>query len=178
MTAAAVVVVDAGADLAETLSRVEDWLRWCTPRTAQGADRLDAGAAAAAAVAGVLRRSSRQVSTLDGAELAAVCVLPGDLAATLAALQAAAVEADEPGPPGGPEALAFLARCWEHAGVPETRLLAAVALATPGDRPALLDGTGLLAYRRLVAATIRDPLDAFVALPPPRGPFPSAGIGW
>jgi hypothetical protein len=101
VTAAAVVVVDAGADLAETISRVEDWLRWCTPRTAQGADRLDAGAAAAAAVAGVLRRSSRRVSTLDGAELAAVCVLPGELAATLAALQAAAVEADEPGPPGG-----------------------------------------------------------------------------
>jgi len=54
VTAPSVVVIDAMVDLAATLSQVEDWLRWGTPRTDEGADRLDAGAAA---LTSALRRS-------------------------------------------------------------------------------------------------------------------------
>ena len=166
------------ADLAATLSLVEDWLRWCTPRTDDGADRLDAGAAAAAALASALRSSSRPVATTGGVELAPVGVLPGDLLPAVADVLAAAAETDEPGPPGGREALAVLHRCCRRAGDAESRLLAGLALQTAGDQPVVVGGTGLLAYRRLVAATIRDPLEAFAALPPPPDPTVSAGIDW
>jgi len=170
VTAPTVVAVDAMVDLAATLSQVEDWLRWCTPRTDEGANRLDAGAAAAAALAGALRRSTGTVVTSGGVELAPVCVLPGGVSSMASAVQAAAVETDEPGPSGGAGALAVLHRCCRRAGDPESRLLAELALRTPGDQPLVVGGSGVLTYRRLVVATILDPLETYAALPPPPDP--------
>lgn len=177
MTARHVVVVDAMADLPATLGRVEDWLRWCTPRTDEGADRLDAGAAAGAALVVALREASWAVVTSSGVELAPVCVLPGGVSWMVADVRAATAETDEAGPSGGPAALAVLERCCRHAEHPESRLLAELALRTPDGEPVVVDSTGLLAYRRLVAATICDPLEVFAAVPPP-DPTLSTGIDW
>lgn len=178
MTAPPVVAIDAMGDLAATLSRVEDWLRWCSPRTDDGADSIDTGAAAAGALAVALRRWSRTVVTTGGVELAPVSVMPGGVSSLVSAVRAALAETDEAGPAGSGEALAVLRRCCQHAGHPESSLLAALALRTPGGQALVVGGAGVLAYRRLAAVTIRDPLEAFAALPPPVDPTLSNGIDW
>lgn len=175
-----VAVVDPMGDLADTLARIEDWLRWCTPRRGEdGEDCLDRGVVAAAALAVAVRSFGRATVTADGVELAPVAVLAGDLSGAVAAIHAAARDVQEPCPPDADRALALVQRCCEQAASPEARMLGRAVRAQPGNRPVVLNGATVHSYRRLVKSVVTDPLERFAALPPsPPDSSPSPGMGW
>lgn len=168
------VVVDPMDDMAETLGRIEDYLRFADPGSDEAETTLTVGARAAAVLASALRRAGESSPTLrtpDGrVELAPLLVVPGHLRAPLATLRRALDEAGDPGRPAAAESVIdLLERCAAPARRRDAAVLAAEA--GPGRGPVRLSITAYRCYRRHVEAVILDPLERFAAV----GPDPGAG---
>lgn len=178
------VVIDPSAELADILGRLEDRLLCCEADTPTEQAQLTAAVDAAGTLAVDVRRDQtrpRRLLAPDGtSELAPLHALDHDLPAAVAALRAAPGDS----PAGELRAIELLERCARHCSTYDVAPLLAAARSTID--PTVLDASGWLAYRRLVADVLPDPLERFIALPKPR-PLPAPapdrratdlGIGW
>ncbi|MGH9063104.1 MAG: hypothetical protein ACRD0L_03870 [Acidimicrobiales bacterium] len=163
-----VVVIDPSEELVEGLGRIEDWLLYADPDDLEDEDALLAGARTAGALGKAVAeaaKASPELYTPDGrAELTAVMVVPGDLAAMMACLRRAlgATSPSEP-PSGTSRVLDLLDRAAMCSSTEDARTLAGVA--GPGRTRVRLSGAEYQAYVRLVRVVLVDPLDRFIALP-------------
>lgn len=176
------VIIDPSAELADILGRLEDRLLCCEADTPTEQAQLTAAVDAAGTLAvGIRRDQLRQRRLLapgGTSDLARLHALDHDLPAAVAALRAAPGDS----PAGELRAVGLLERCARHCSTHDMRRLLAAARSTVD--PVVLDAAGWLAYRRLVADVLPDPLERFIALPQPR-PLPAPdlaapvqGIGW
>lgn len=178
------VIIDPSAELADILGRLEDRLLCCKADTPTEQAQLTAAADAAGTLAVGIRRDQirqRRLLAPGGTnELARLHALDVNLPAAVAALRATPGDS----PTGELRAIGQLERCAQHATTHDVRPLLAAARSTID--PTVLDASGWLAYRRLVADVLPDPLERFIALPQPRPlpapapdlPAPGLGIGW
>jgi len=164
------VIIDPSEELADILAGIEDRLLCSEPDTSIEQARLAAAAGAAGTLAVLVRRDQlrqRRLLAPGGTdELGPLHALDVDLPATVAALRAASGDF----PAGELRAVGLLERCARHATTHDMRPLLAAARSTV--EPTVLDAGGWLAYRRLVADVLPDPLERFIALPQPR-PLPA-----
>lgn len=161
------VVLDPMGDVADTTTRIEDWLLFAEAAEADVTVRV--GARAAGAIAVALTHAAEAAPCLyapDGhSELAPLAVVAGDLGADLAAVHRALLAlADTQPPPGTFRALDLLNRCVVRSRSEDGAVL--VAAARPGPGPIRLGVEAYRAYERFARAVLVDPLDRFAALPP------------
>jgi hypothetical protein len=159
-------------DVADTMTRIEDWLLFAEPDSAEADVTVSTGAEAAGAIAVALADASEAAPSLyapDGhAELAPLSVIPGDLGADLAAVHRALLALADTQPPSGTfRALDLLSRCAVRSRSEDGAVLAAAARPGPGS--VRLGFEAYRAYERFARAVLVDPLDRFAALPPPAG---------
>jgi hypothetical protein len=162
------VVLDPSDELADTLSRIDDWLLFAEPDDPKDT-RTVAHAAHLAGVLGSLLRQATVTATElhspDGrVQLAPLVVLHADLQGAVAAVHRAmlALPHEQP-PPGTFRALDLLHRCGLCSRSEDGAVLAAAARSGPGTL--CLDARQYRAYQRFARLVLVDPLDRFIALP-------------
>ena len=163
------VVLDPMGDVADTMTRIEDWLLFAEPDSTEADVTVRAGAEAAGAIAVALADASEAAPSLyapDGhAELAPLAVVAGDLGADLAAVHRALLALADTQPPSGTfRALDLLCRCAVRSRSEDGAVLGAAARPGPGS--VRLGVEAHRAYERFARAVLVDPLDRFAALPP------------
>ncbi len=163
------VVLDPMGDVADAMTRIEDWLLFAEPDSAEADVTVRAGTRAAGAIAVALAEAAEAAPSLyapDGhAELAPLALLPGDLGADLAAVHRALLALADTQPPSGTfRALDLLCRCAVRSDSEDGAVLGAAA--RPGAGSIRLGVEAYRAYERFARAVLVDPLDRFAALPP------------
>jgi hypothetical protein len=178
------LVLDPSGELEATVTRMEDWLLFSEPDSAEQERAVALGAEAAGTLNVALRHGFENAADLltpDGSvELARLAVLKVDLRACVTAVRRAvgALPCERP-PDSTLSALELLDRFAWLSRSDDARLLAAAGGAR-GER-LKLSGPQYRAYRRFVRAALVDPLDRFVALGPELAtrpaPVTSVGLG-
>ncbi len=163
------VVLDPMGDVAGTMTRIEDWLLFAKPDSAEVDVTVRTGAEAAGAIGLALADATEAAPSLyapDGhAELAPLAVISGDLGANLAAVHRALLFLPDIQPPSGTfRALDLLSRCAVRSQSEDGAVLGAAARPGPGS--VRLGFEACRAYERFARAVLVDPLDRFAALPP------------
>lgn len=161
------VVLDPTGDVADTMTRIEDWLLFTEPDSADADATVSAGADAAGVFALALREAAEAAPSLytpdSHAQLAPLAVVAGDLGAVVAAVQRALLALpDTQPPPGTFRALDLLWRCAVRSRSEDGTVLGAVA--KPGAGSVRLDVDGYRSYERFARSVLVDPLDRFAAL--------------
>jgi len=163
----AAVVLDPTGDVADTMTRVEDWLLFAEPDSADADATVSAGPDAAGVFALALREAAEAAHYLytpdSRAQLAPLAVVAGDLGAVVAAVHRALLALpDTQLPPGTFRALDLLWRCAVDSRSEDGTVLGAVA--KPGAGSVRLDVEGYRSYERFARGVLVDPLDRFAAL--------------
>ena len=161
------VVLDPSNDLADTLSRIEDWLLFADLDDLEDVTPVAHAAQLAGVLGSLLRKAAGTVTDLhspDGRiQLAPVVALHADLLGAVAAVHRAllALPHEQP-PPGTFQALDLLHRCGLCSRSEDGSVLVAAARSGPGTL--YLDARQYRAYQRFARLVLVDPLDRFIAL--------------
>ena len=162
------LVIDPSGELEATLVRIEDWLLFTEPDSAEQERAVALGAKVAGNLSVALRHGFENAAGLltpDGrVELAPLAVLHIDLTACVTAVRQAigALSYERP-PEGTMSALELLDRCAQFSRGDDARLL---VLAAACSERLNLNSVQYRAYQRFVRAAVVDPLDRFVAFGP------------
>lgn len=161
----AFVVLDALGQTVERCAALSEWLCWAEVDDPVVIPILRAGADAAGALCGRLRRAEAEAGDLwtpsGGTQLEVLLILEGDARSDVAAvIEAGAVLASEQLSEGS-SFVAYLARCQVASGSDDGRVLATVPRSY--GVPVRLTDREWLAYRRFVHGVLDDPLERFGA---------------
>jgi hypothetical protein len=167
---AVAVVLDPSDEVADTLGRIEDWLIFAEPDSADDAATVDDAAHLAGFLRGLLRDLTGTAPDLyspDGrVQLAPLIAVQADVRVVVGAVHRAmlALRHEQP-PPGAFRALDLLHRC----GLCSRSEDAAVLAAADRSGPAVLrlEDRQYRAYQRFARLVLVDPLERFIACPYP-----------